>query len=313
MTLHQSGKKYDRSHRAERMALATNGRFGDALAIRGRIGLGAMPLSTSGRPSDGQSIATLHAAFDAGVRHVDTADAYCLTGLDTGHNELLVAMAIKSWHGPGEEVVVATKGGHVRDGDGGWHTDGRPEHVIQAARASRERLQVDAIPLYYLHRPDPRVPFVESVGALVTLLEQDVVRAVGISNVTVEQAESAAQIVRVSAVQNSFSPYDLTSRAVVEWCERRDVTFVAWAPLGGSTRAGRLGDDPTTFAFAQVARDHRASTAQVVLAWLLALSPITGAIPGARRPSSIVDSVASESLELSVAELTRLAAGGTDG
>jgi aryl-alcohol dehydrogenase-like predicted oxidoreductase len=265
-----------------------------------------MPLSTSGRPSDGQAVATLHSAFDAGVRHVDTADAYCLSADDTGHNELLVASAINSWHGPAREIVVATKGGHVRDGLGGWDTDGRPDHIIRAAHASRRRLQVDSIPLYYLHRPDPRVPYVESVGALLTLLEQGVVRAVGISNVSVEQAEAAAGLVPVTAVQNSLSPYDLASTSVVGWCEGRDVTFVAWAPLGGSGRAGRLGGDPKSAAFAEVAERHHVSAAQVVLAWLLAYSPVIGAIPGARRPSSIVDSVGAETLQLTGAELRRL-------
>jgi aryl-alcohol dehydrogenase-like predicted oxidoreductase len=273
---------------------------------RGRVGLGAMPLSTSGRPQRSDAIATLHAAFDAGVRMVDTADAYCLAAADTGHNELLVAEAIAAWTGPRSEIVVATKGGHVRDADGGWHTDGRPEHIVRAAAASRQRLGVGTIALYYFHRPDPMVPFVRSVEAMAALLDDGTIGSVGLSNVNVEQLEVAMGMVPVSAVQNSFSPYDGSSRDVMAWCEANGLQFVAWAPLGGQGRAATLGSDVETQLHGRLASAHGVSVAQMVLAWILARSPAASVIPGARRARSIIDAVAAESVVLSADEIDQL-------
>src|ERR1700710_1214870 len=118
-----------------------------------RVGIGAMPLSTVGRPDRRTAFATLHAALDAGIRHIDTADAYGRNGREIGHNERLVAAAVAAWSGPREDVIVATKGGHTRDAEGGWHTDGRAEWIRAAAHASRRRLGVERIGLYYFHRP----------------------------------------------------------------------------------------------------------------------------------------------------------------
>jgi aryl-alcohol dehydrogenase-like predicted oxidoreductase len=265
-----------------------------------------MPLSTQGRPARAQAMSTVHAALDAGIRMIDTADAYCRSSVDTGHNESLIAEAIATWGGPTAEVVIATKGGHVRDADGGWHTNGRRNHIEAAARASRQRLGVASIPLYYLHRPDPAVPFIESVGALAALRDQGVVQSVGLSNVDVRQLDAAAQIVPIAAVQNSFSPYDRSSVPVVEWCHDRSIPFVAWAPLGGAQRVRSLGSDRATAGHARVAAAHGVSVAQVVLAWALAFSPVMVLIPGARRAASILDAVAAASLELTNAELTEL-------
>jgi len=265
-----------------------------------------MPLSTSGRPARSASIATLHAAFDAGVRLVDTADAYCLTAADTGHNELLVAEAIAAWRGPRRDIVVATKGGHVRDARGRWHTDGRPEHLLSAAAASRDRLGVEAIPLYYFHRPDPSVPFARSIEALTVLLDMGVVCSVGVSNVDVEQLEVAIGIVPVAAVQNSFSPYDGSSREVLAWCDAHAMPFIAWAPLGGAGRAARLGADRQTRLHGELARARGVSVAQVVLAWILARSSVVSVIPGARRAASIIDGVAAESIVLEDDEIGQL-------
>jgi aryl-alcohol dehydrogenase-like predicted oxidoreductase len=165
-----------------------------------------MPLSTDGRPDRRTAFATLHAALDAGIRHIDTADAYGRDARETGHNERLVAAALAAWSGPRDEVVVATKGGHIRDAAGGWHTDGRAEWIRTAAHASRRRLGVERIGLYYFHRPDPAVSFMESVGALARLVEESVVAAVGLSNVDVAQLEAAANVIEVGAVQNELSP-----------------------------------------------------------------------------------------------------------
>lgn len=265
-----------------------------------------MPLSTQGRPDHAQAMSTVHAALNAGIRMVDTADAYCLSSADIGHNESLIAEAIATWGGPADEVVVATKGGHVRDADGGWQTNGRPEHIAAAARASRQRLGVASIPLYYLHRPDPAVPFSESVGALATLREQGIIQSVGLSNVDVRQLDAAAAVVPIAAVQNSFSPHDRSSVPVVEWCHDRSIPFVAWAPLGGAQRVQSLGSDRATASHARVAAVHGVSVAQTVLAWVLAFSPVMVVIPGARRATSIVDAAAAASLELSNDELQEL-------
>jgi aryl-alcohol dehydrogenase-like predicted oxidoreductase len=276
------------------------------IATTGRVGLGAMPLSTAGRPDRETAIATVHAALDAGLDLIDTADAYCLAEADTGHNEVLVAEALASYGGAGAPVVVSTKGGHVRDANGGWHTDGRPEHILGAAEASRTRLGVDAIPLYSFHRPDPAVPFLESVGALRTLLDRGVVASVGLSNVDVSQLAAAAEIVPIAAVQNSFSPYDVSSRPVIEWCEAHEARFVAYAPLGGAERAGRLGDDAVTGPHAEVAARHGVSVAQVVLAWILSVSPVTVVIPGARRSATILDAIGAAALVLGPDEVESL-------
>lgn len=264
----------------------------------GRVGLGAMPLSERGRPDRWQAKETIHAALDAGVRLIDTADAYCLDRTDTGHNEVLVAEALRSWHGPADEVVVATKGGHIRDDDGNWDVDGRPSHLRAAALASRERLGVERVRLYQFHRPDPTVSFEQSIEALAELRRDGVVEHVGLSNVTVEQLDAASAIVPIDAVQNELSPYACASMDVVAWCHRHAVPFLAWGPLGGAARAQRLTLDPAVTTFADVAAELGVSTQRVVLAWVLSLSPAVTVIPGARRAASILDSVAAAELLL---------------
>src|SRR3954451_10124353 len=140
-----------------------------------------MHLSERGRPSRPEAIDTIHTALDRGARLVDTADAYCQHAGETGHNEVLVAEALVAWTGDQSTVTVATKGGHVRDRDGRWDVDGRPQHLIAAALATRERLRVEAIALYQFHRPDPSVPFSSSVETLAQLQRDGVVTRVGLS------------------------------------------------------------------------------------------------------------------------------------
>jgi aryl-alcohol dehydrogenase-like predicted oxidoreductase len=219
----------------------------------GRVALGAMPLSTSGRPGRDDAIRALHIALDAGVRVVDTADAYCLDRADTGHNEILVAEGLAAWDGPREEVFVATKGGHVRDEDGRWLVDGRREHLLDAAERSRDRLGVETIALYQWHRPDPSVPLEESMEAIAALLAAGVVANAGVSNLDVEQLERATAIAPIVSVQNELSPYEGDSWDVVRWCEEHQVTFLAWGPLGGAGRAKSVGRDAATRAFGEVA------------------------------------------------------------
>src|SRR5665811_1781283 len=141
------------------------------------IVLGGMPMSIEGRPERSRSIATIHAALDAGITLIDTADAYHVGADEVGHNETLIAEALSSYGGDTTNVLVATKGGHLRPGDGSWTIDSSPEHLRAACDASLARLGVEAIGLYHLHRPDASgVPYEESVGAIRDLLDAGKIR-----------------------------------------------------------------------------------------------------------------------------------------
>jgi aryl-alcohol dehydrogenase-like predicted oxidoreductase len=260
------------------------------------IGLGGMPMSIEGRPDEDRSIATIHAALDAGVTLIDTADAYHLHADEVGHNEELIAKALRSWGGSTDDVLVATKGGHLRPGDGSWTLDGRPEHLREAAKASAKRLGVDAIGLYQFHRPDPAVPYEESVGALRDLLDEGAIRLAGISNADPAQIRAA----------NDVLGGRLASVPELELCGELGIAFLPWSPLGGIASAGALGDRHD--AFRSVAEAHGVSPQQVALAWELSLAPVVIPIPGASRPESIRDSVQALDLRLTDDELERLSA-----
>ncbi|PPI41121.1 MULTISPECIES: aldo/keto reductase [unclassified Rathayibacter] len=273
----------------------------------GAIGLGGMPMSIEGRPDRERSIATIHAALGAGVTLIDTADAYHLaTQDDLGHNELLIAEALRSYGGDTSAVLVATKGGHLRREPGPWDQDGRPEYLKEAARASAKRLGVDAIGLYQYHRPDPAVPYADSIGALADLLDEGVVLRAGISNADPDQIREAHGILgeRLVSVQNQFSPSFRSSEPELELCAELGLAFLPWSPLGGISSAGELGSRYS--AFAAVA-EARGVTPQVVcLAWELAKAPVVLPIPGASRPESIRDSATAADLELTPEELASL-------
>jgi aryl-alcohol dehydrogenase-like predicted oxidoreductase len=267
------------------------------------IGLGEMPMSLAGRPDEARSIRTIHAALDAGVTLIDTADAYCIDGSELGHGERLVAKALAAWPGDADRVLVATKGGHTRPGRE-WGLDGRPEYLRRACEASLRALGVEAIGLYQLHRPDPKVPFGESVGALAELKEAGKVRLVGLSNVSVDQIRQARQLVQVASVQNEFSPRFRRSEGELAYCAAERIAFLPWSPLGGIGRGRDLGGRHR--AFAEVAEAHGVSSQQVALAWQLAKAPVVIPIPGSSRPETIVDSAAATRLRLSDDELARL-------
>lgn len=274
----------------------------------GAIGLGGMPMSIEGRPDRDRAIATIHAAIEAGVTLIDTADAYHRDADEVGHNEALIAEALRSAGRAGERVLVATKGGHVRPGDGSWLVDGRPEHLRAAAKASAARLGVEAIGLYQFHRPDPAVPYEESVGAIAELLDAGVIVMAGISNASIAQIELARQVLggRLVSVQNRFAPGWRDSLAELEHCAALGIAFLPWSPLGGIARAGRLGGYDERFA--DVGRAHGVSPQQVALAWELALAPVVIPIPGASRPESIRDSARAAELVLTAEELALLSA-----
>lgn len=273
------------------------------------IGLGSMPMSIEGRPERSRSIATIHAALDAGITLIDTADAYHLHAGEVGHNELLIAEALASYGGDTSGVLVATKGGHLRPGDGTWTVDGRPEHIKEACEGSLRRLGVEAIGLYQFHRPDPSVPYAESVGAVRDLLDEGKIQLAGISNVNTAQIQMAFEILggRLASVQNQFSPRFRSSEPELDMCTKGGIAFLPWSPLGGIGHAGELG---TTYdKFAAVAKEHGVSPQQVCLAWMLAKSPVLVPIPGSSRPETIRDSAAAVDLELTPEEFALLDAG----
>ena len=270
------------------------------------IGLGGMPMSIEGRPDEARSIAAIHAALDAGVTLIDTADSYHLTETDVGHNETLIAKALRLAKASPDDVLVATKGGHRRPGDGSWFTQGGADYLRRACEASLQRLDVEAIGLYQFHRPDPATPYEESVGAIRDLLDEGKILMAGISNANPERIRLAQEILggRLVSVQNEFSPAFRSSEPELELCAELGVAFLAYKPLGGIGRAGDLGSIHA--AFAEVATERGVSPQQVALAWSLAKAPVVIPIPGASRPESILDSVGAVDLALTPEELARL-------
>jgi aryl-alcohol dehydrogenase-like predicted oxidoreductase len=267
-------------------------RLGDAEVFP--IGLGEMPLSLKGRPDEDRAIRTIHAALDAGVNLIDTADAYAYDGDDMNHGERLIAKALK---GRRDGVIVATKGGHQRDGQA-WPICGRPEYIKEACERSLRALETDRIDLYQFHRPDPDVPYAESIGAFRELQDEGKVRWVGISNASVEQIEEALGIADVVSVQNQLA-LDFTSpvsKGEVAFCTERGIAFLPWSPLGGIGKAGGADEHGPVSAAAAA---HGVSPQQVVLAWLLALGPTVIPIPGSSRPETIGDSARAAELRLS--------------
>ncbi len=270
------------------------------------IGLGGMPLSRPGRtgglPDRDQAIATVHAALDLGVTLIDTADCYAPDHTGLGHNEEVVAEALR---GRSEEVAVATKGGIRRDG-AEWPIDGRPEWIKEAVRGSLQRLGRERIDLYQHHRPDPEVPYAETIGAFKDLYDEGLVARVGLSNADPDQIREAHAILgdALVSVQNQFSPSFRTSEPELELCTRLGLAFLPWSPLGGMTHAADLGSEYA--AFADVAGKHGVSPQQVCLAWMLAKAPNVIPIPGASRPGSVTDSASAVHLVLDAEDLALL-------
>jgi aryl-alcohol dehydrogenase-like predicted oxidoreductase len=273
----------------------------------GAIGLGEMPMSIEGRPDEARSIETIHAALDAGMTLVDTADAYSLGGADTGHGELLVAKALASWGGDRDAVLVATKGGHLRPGDGSWTVDSDPAYLRRAADASLQRLGVEVIDLYQYHRPDPKVAYEDAVGVFKELLDAGKIRMAGISNANIAQIDMARRVLgegNLVSVQNQFSPAFRSSEDELRYCGDLGIAFLPWSPFGGIGNADVLRREHP--AFGRVAADHGASVHQVVLAWMLAKGDHVVPIPGSSRPASARDNAGAVDLKLSDDEVQLL-------
>lgn len=272
------------------------------------IGLGEMPLTIENNLGWAKGIETIHAALDAGCRHIDTAWSYYCSGGEEQTGEKLVREAMDSWKGPKDEVLIATKVGHYRnftDGVPTWGKDGKPEHLIRYAKQSAQTLGVGTIDLLYFHRPDPEVPYNESCEAIKQLLDEGVARWAGISNASVEQIDIARDVLgdRLVAVQNQYSPIYLDTQDTLEHCAKLGIAFVCWSPLGGF----RKPKDESKFdPFREVAAAHGVSYQQVVLAWELAKGDHMFVIPGAHRPETILDSLNAGDLELTDEELAKL-------
>jgi aryl-alcohol dehydrogenase-like predicted oxidoreductase len=270
------------------------------------VGLGEMPLSIEGRPDEARAMTTVHASLDAGVTIIDTADAYCLNPQEHGHGERLVARALATYGGDTSQVLVATKGGHQRPGDGSWIVDGRPSYIKQACEASLKALGVDAIGLYQYHRPDPKVPYAESVGALAELLDEGKIRLAGISNATVAQIDEAQRVLggRLASVQNEFSLRFRSSEDELRHCEELGIAFIPWSPLGGIGNADQLGRDHPDVA--ELAREHGVTPQQLVLAWMLAKGGRVIPIPGSSRPETARASAEAANLTLTPDDVARI-------
>jgi aryl-alcohol dehydrogenase-like predicted oxidoreductase len=260
-----------------------------------------MHLSIIDRPTEAQGVQVIHAGLDAGITLIDTADAYCLDASETGHNERLIARALREWGGRRDQVTVATKGGIVRTG-GSWIRNGRPDHLKRACEASLKALGVDQIALYQLHAPDPAVPFAHSVGALAELRQAGKVRDVGLSNVSVAQIEEARGIVPIASVQNRLNPFFREARTdgVLDYCGREGIALLAYSPVGGGRLNKKLAGVKIVY---RLAEHYGRSPHAVVLAWVLAQGPTVIAIPSARRVDNVVDSAAAADLELTSEDL----------
>jgi aryl-alcohol dehydrogenase-like predicted oxidoreductase/histidinol phosphatase-like enzyme/predicted kinase len=250
-----------------------------------RIGLGCMRLSTEPDRDQTRSVAVLHAAFDAGVTLVDTADAYCWDDSERGHNERLIAAALATWNGDRSRIRVATKGGLTRP-DGRWEADGRARHLAASCDASRRALGVDTIHLYQLHAPDPRTPLSTSVRALAALKRDGLIDLIGLSNVTVGQIDDARKITPIDSIQVELSVWHDRHflSGVVDYCLTHRIQLLAHRPLGGPSCRQRTIDDP---ALAEVAARHGATAAEIALAWLLDLSDLIVPLPGATQVATV--------------------------
>lgn len=275
------------------------------------IGLGAMPLSMNNdkeTPSHDDAIATVHAALDAGITFIDTADIYAPAWDQMGHNERVVGEAVRTWSGDTGDVLIATKGGITRAKGEVWGRDGTASYLRRALELSLENLGVDVIDLYQYHRPDRWLVYGEVMATLATFQEEGLIRAIGISNASVEEIEIAQQVLgegNLASVQNEFSPRHPGSIDELRHCGAHGIAFLPWSPLGGTSGAARAVGERFG-AFAEIGARYDVSPQQVVLAWELALDPCVIPIPGARRAASIVDSAKAVDLELTADEVETL-------
>ncbi|HZD02155.1 MAG TPA: aldo/keto reductase [Actinomycetes bacterium] len=261
-----------------------------------RLGFGAMRITGRGiwgePPDREEARAVLRRAVELDVNFIDTADSY---GPEV--SETLIAEALCPYP---DDLVIATKGGLERPGPGRWPSNGRPDHLKEACEGSLRRLKLEQIPLYQLHRPDPRVPLEESVGALVELRARGKIRHIGLSNVTEDQLRRAQRLTAIVSIQNRYNLGDRGSDSLIDLCEQEEMVFLPWAPIQDLERGPALRE---------IAGRHRATGRQVVLAWLLARSPAVLPIPGTGSVAHLEHNVAAAGLRLSAEEVNALSTG----
>lgn len=269
-------------------------RLGGELPVH-RLGYGAMRVTGPGiwgEPADRAAcLETLRRVPELGVDFIDTADSY---GPDV--SELLLREALH----PYPNLVIATKGGQVRPEPEEWIPLGRPEYLIQQVKMSLRHLRLEQIPLWQLHRIDPKVPRDDQFGAIKSMLDAGLIRFAGLSEVTVEEIEAAEQVFPVATVQNRYSATFRRYDDVLDYCESRGIGFIPWYPLSGGALSG--SDSP----LAEIARRRQASPAQIAIAWLLKRSPVMIPIPGTSRRAHLEENVAAADIELSDGEFEAL-------
>ena len=275
--------------------------IGNSGLLVGPVGLGGMPLSIEGRPSEHAATEVIEAFLDGGGDFIDTAISYCLDNGELGHNERLIAKTLARLGR--RDVVVATKGGVTRL-DGRWDVDCSPDSLRRCCERSARDLG-EPIPLYYLHTVDPNVPFADSVGELARLREQGKIAAIGLSNVNSRHLDEALAITPIAAVQNRCNVYDRRDflTGLVERCRQTGVAYVPYSPAGGHFGHKRLTDDAT---LAQLAAKYSTTVQAIAIAWLLAKGPHMLPIPGATKTSSVASSLRAGAITLDAEDLERL-------
>lgn len=279
------------------------------------LGLGCMPLSNPGMLDERErAMATIHRALDLGITLLDTSDIYAPSWDAVGHNEALVAEAVRTYGGPADltGLLIATKGGIVRGEGETWGRDSSPEALRRACEDSLHRLGVDVIDLYQLHRHDPARSYADQVRGMRALKEAGLIRRIGLSNVRLDELEVALELIGgpaddgIVSVQNEYSPRYRGEADVLDRCTDLGIAFLPWSPLGGADQSHEVGSHYG--AFAEVGAEVGASAQETVLAWLLALSPVMIPIPGATRPQTVDSIVQALSIELSAGQVERLSA-----
>jgi aryl-alcohol dehydrogenase-like predicted oxidoreductase len=279
------------------------------------VGLGCMPLSNIKMVDHReQAIATIHHAIDSGITLLDTANVYSPTWDTFGHNETLVAEAVRTYSGSADisKVVIATKGGIIKPAENVVERDGTREGLLKACEASLKRLNTSSIELYQFHRHDPSVTYTEQMLSLKALKDAGMVKRIGLSNAQGPELDIALEILGgpndggVVSIQNEYSPRYRGEQDVLDKCMKLGIAFLPWSPLGGAAQAGEVGSRYSDFA--SVATEVGATAQEVVLAWLLALTPVMIPIPGATKLATVDSIVRSSALKLTSEQVDRLTA-----
>jgi len=267
------------------------------------VGLGGMPLSVTGRPDEERALEVLKTALAAGVTFIDTADVYCADDRDIGHNERLIRKALER-AGAAKSVTVATKGG-LRRPAGEWTRDARPQSLREACEKSLAALGCEAIFLYQLHAPDPKVPLEDSIGEFSRLKEEGKILHVGLSNVNAAELRRAQKIVRVESVQNRCNPFDSADYfdGILQACEDSGVSYLPYSTVGGFRSQGRVGDQPL---LNELSKKYGASPYALTVAWHLSKSERVIPIPGASRPESAADSPTAVTIRLEAEDILKI-------